>query len=216
MLSLRLQKIASLINSSDKVLDIGCDHAYLSIYLAKRNIKVLASDVNAKAMAQARINIKKENLDIPTILSDGLDNIDTQDFNTIVISGMGTSTILKILNNKEKLQSISKLIIQSNNNICELREKVTKMGYFIQNELVVLDNHKYYIIIEFQKGKKKYSYQDLMYGPVLSKDKKNKEYFSHLLDKNEAILKQIPKSNIRYRHNLKKHIRIIKKIINNN
>ena len=35
-LSKRLQKIAELINEEDTVLDIGCDHALLDIYLSNK------------------------------------------------------------------------------------------------------------------------------------------------------------------------------------
>ena len=37
-LSLRLKSIANLVDSNDVVADIGCDHAYLDIYLVMNNI----------------------------------------------------------------------------------------------------------------------------------------------------------------------------------
>ena len=51
MNSLRLKTVASFINQDDKVVDIGCDHAYLSIYLIKNKFckKVIASDINENA-----------------------------------------------------------------------------------------------------------------------------------------------------------------------
>ena len=39
-LSKRLEKIAQLIDENDNVLDIGCDHALLDIYLSKKNRKI--------------------------------------------------------------------------------------------------------------------------------------------------------------------------------
>ncbi len=219
MLSLRLKSIASLIKKDDRVIDIGCDHAYLSIYLAKQGFKnIIASDINANALNCAINNIKKENLSsqIIPILSDGLKKIDTQNYNTLVISGMGTSTILKILEDKDKLKTIKKIIIQSNNDLYKLRKSMSYEGYIIKQELVVYDKGKYYVIIEFQKGQKKYNYQELMYGPILISSSKNSAYFKYLLTKNESILAKIPKRKIIKRITLKKQNKIIKKILISN
>ena len=98
----KLLKIATLINIDDKVVDIGCDHGYLSIYLAKNKIcnKIIASDINENALNNAIGNIEKERLNnkIKVIISDGLQNID-KDIDTAVIAGMGTNTILNIIKN---------------------------------------------------------------------------------------------------------------------
>lgn len=219
MLSLRLKEIASLIKKEDNVIDIGCDHGYLSIYLAKMGCsKLIASDINSNALNNAIANIKKEKLEnkIETILSNGLENIDTQDYNTLIIAGMGTSTILKILNNKDKLKNIEKIIIQSNNDLFSLRKAMNNKGYIINQELVVLDKNKYYVIIEFINGVHKYNYSELKYGPILIKGNDHKDYFHYLLTKNINILKKIPKLKILIRIKIKKQIKIIKKILISN
>ena len=183
MLSLRLKTIASFVQKEDKVIDLGCDHGYLSIYLSQ-NIgcaQVIASDVKQSALASAITNIKKANLDnkIETVLSDGLENIDTQNYDALVIAGMGTSTILDILGKEDKLKNIKKLIIQSNNDYYKLRKEITKKNFYINNEKIVYDKGKYYLIIDFRRGKAKYNYKELLYGPILLKNKENKEYFDY-------------------------------------
>ncbi len=217
MLSLRLKTIASFLNKNDNVIDIGCDHGYLSIYLKKTVgcLHVLATDINQNALNNAINNIKKQKLadQIKTILSDGLKNIDVKDYNTIVISGMGTSTILDILSDEDKLKNINKLIIQSNNDYYELRKEITKKDYYINNEKIVYDKEKYYLIIEFKKGKQKYKKEELYYGPIASKNKENKAYFEFLLQKNLEILKNVPQNKINLRKDLEKHIKIINKIL---
>ena len=47
-LSKRLEVVASFVNDNSKVIDIGCDHGLLSIYLVNKykNVKVIASDIN--------------------------------------------------------------------------------------------------------------------------------------------------------------------------
>ena len=91
MKSKRLLAIASFIEKNDSVLDLGCDHGYLAIYLKKNNLckNVIASDISSNALDIANNNIKKYQVDIKTYLSDGLNNINDF-YDTIVIAGMGT------------------------------------------------------------------------------------------------------------------------------
>ena len=110
-LSRRLEKIATFVDNDSSVVDIGCDHALLDIYLVlnKKDIKVVASDVNKNALNNALSNIKKYKLTdkIDTVLSNGLESIDVTGLDTIIISGMGTHTMVGILyNNLSKLKCI--------------------------------------------------------------------------------------------------------------
>ena len=130
-LTKRLQTICSLVNSGSNVVDIGCDHGLIDIYLTLyNNNNCIASDINNNALEFAKNNIKKYHLEdkIPTIISDGLNNIDIPNNNTIIICGMGTSTILRILENS-KNKKIDSLIVQSNNDLYLLRKSITKLGY---------------------------------------------------------------------------------------
>ena len=65
-LSKRLEQIASFITKDNKkIIDIGCDHGLLSIYLANKynDIKIIASDINKNALNNAVNNIHKELLE---------------------------------------------------------------------------------------------------------------------------------------------------------
>ena len=165
-LSPRLKQIANYIEDNSNMVDIGCDHGLLDIYLLqnKKNIKIIASDVNKNALNNAKNNIKKYKLEdkIKTILSNGLDSIDTTNTDTIVIAGMGSHTIAGILyNNLKKLKNVNRLIIQSNNDLDFLRYKVTKIGYYIVKEELVKDAGIIYTIIEFKKGYRFYTKKQL-------------------------------------------------------
>ena len=89
-LSPRLEKIANYIPDNTSMVDIGCDHALLDIYLVqnKNNINTIASDINPNALESAKKNIKKYKLDdkIKIKESNGLENINTTSIDTIVIS----------------------------------------------------------------------------------------------------------------------------------
>ena len=134
-LSKRLQKIADFITDNAKIVDIGCDHGLLDIYIAKNrdNVKIIASDINQNALNNAIYNVNKYKLNniIECRLSDGLKNIAKDEINTIIISGMGAHTIVGILyTGMNKLKYVDNIIVQSNNNIDFLRYKITKLGYY--------------------------------------------------------------------------------------
>ena len=65
-LSNRLNAIAQFVDKKDSVVDVGCDHGYLSIYLKEviKVKKIIASDINQNALNSAINNIKKCNLNI--------------------------------------------------------------------------------------------------------------------------------------------------------
>ena len=212
-ISKRLASLASLVNSTDCVADIGCDHALLDIYLITNNIvsKVLISDINENALNGGIQNIKKYHLEDKIIskLGNGIEKI-TSDIDTLIISGMGTNTIIKILQN-DKIKQINKLIIESNNDYYLLRSYLTKNNFYIDNEQVIYDKGKYYINIVFLKGNKNYSLKELKYGPILIKGN-NHDYYNYLYQTNLNILKKIPKNNYKERFNLLKEDFYLKKL----
>ena len=54
-LSKRLEAVATLVDLDVTVIDVGCDHAYLDIYLTlNNNNKCIATDINKNALAIAK------------------------------------------------------------------------------------------------------------------------------------------------------------------
>ena len=219
-ISKRLKAIACYVDDNSSIVDIGCDHGLLDIYLSKnrKNIKIIASDVNEKALNNAISNIKKykEEDNIKTILSNGLDNIDTKDIDTIVISGMGTHTIVGILyNNLSKLKNINTLVVQSNNDLDFLRYKLSKIGFIITNETLVEDAGIIYTVIKFNKGFKIYSRKELFLGPFLMRENSNlfKKKLKQELLKLEKFYPMIPSGHFSYKNKVKWKMKILKKYI---
>ena len=214
MLSLRLSSLTKFVNYNDKIIDIGCDHALLDIFLVKNDLvkSIIASDINVQALNSGIKNIENEGLSdkISARLGDGLNVLtDKDNIDTVIISGMGTNTIMGILNN-DHLKDINKLIIQSNNDHTMLRKYVTKLGFFIKNEEYFQDNKKNYINIVFVRGNKKYSKIDLTYGPIL---KHNKPYLEIEINNIEKIEELVPKNKILLHFQLKKEKRVLKKLL---
>ena len=219
-LSNRLEKISEYIEDDMNIIDIGCDHALLDIYLAqtKENISIIASDINQNALNNAKKNIKKYKLEnkIKTFKSKGLESINTESLNTIIISGMGSHTIVGILyNSLHKLKKINTLILQSNNDIDFLREKITKIGYYIKEETLIKDSNIIYTIIVFKKGHKIYNKKQIYFGPILLK-KKEKIFIEKCqndLEKLEKFYPMIPKKRLHHRLITNWKIKNIKKVL---
>lgn len=202
-LSLRLKAVSDLIEEGSKVIDIGCDHGLLDIYLTKnKKCNCLATDISSTCLKKAQDNIKKYNLDIETKVTNGLDGIDYENYDYVVITGMGFKTIKKILENKYP----NKLIIQSNNNIEELKYHLLKK-YKMIDERIVYENDFYYVILSFEKGKKRYRYADYVIG--LNKD--NYEYINYLYNKYKSIYDKMPSKYILKRLSLYRKIRVLEK-----
>lgn len=212
MISKRLKSITTFISKDDQVVDVGCDHGLLSIYLYENKLckSIIASDINCNALSNAIENIKKRKLNIKTVISDGLSNIDTSYIDTVIISGMGTNTILHILEDKDKLKNIKKLIIQSNNDHKLLRTTLNEIGYYLQDEKIIYENKKYYITMYYIKSNKINTKLEYKYGII---KEENKDYYNYLINGNKEILKKIPLTKFKLRRKLRKEIKEIRGII---
>ena len=193
----RIDAIYSFIDLKDRVVDVGCDQAKLGILLAKRNQKSIASDISPKVIERASLDIRKLGLDnlIDLRVSNGLQNIKEKEADTLVLSGMGTHTILEILNNT-KLR-FNKIITISNNYHDILRDKMNELNYKVDKELIIKENNKYYNLILFTKGIKKYSQKELLLGLNQVDSELYKEYLNHLLNKYKTIKKSSKDKNIK-------------------
>ena len=181
-------------------LDIGCDHALLSIYLVKERdfSKAIASDNKSGPLKKARENVKYYNVSdkVKLVKAEGLDSY-TEGIDTVTISGMGGLTINKILDDNRKcLKNVDTLILSPNNYSLAVKRKMIKLGYHIDNEVLVKDNKIIYEILVFKKGRKYYSYKKLFLGPILSlkNDSLTKEYYQSILTTKKSLLKVLPKS----------------------
>ncbi len=214
MLSKRLESLIKYIDKNDKLIDIGCDHGLIDIYLVKNKIinSIIISDIHEGALKAGKGNLKKHHLEkqIDARLGNGLEVLKQDEvIDTVLISGMGTSTILKILNNNY-LKNINKLILQSNNNHEELRKEVVKLGFIITDEEYFIDNKKNYINIVFKRGNKKYKKDELRYGPILIK---NEAYLNFELENCLKIKKLIKNPKLKQKISLNREINKIKKYI---
>lgn len=179
----RIEALYSLIDINDNVVDVGCDQAKLSLMLANRNQSSIACDISENV-----INRAKKSIDSPLIdlrVSNGLSNIKEEEADTLVLAGMGTHTILEILNNT-KLR-FKKILTISNNYHDILREKMNTLNYKVDSELIIYENDKYYNLIKFIEGNRQYTKKELLLGLNHMDKQLYKEYLNYLLKKYENI-----------------------------
>ncbi len=214
-LSKRLQLVASFVDLNANLIDVGCDHAYLPIYLCQKfkNITVYASDINKNPLNIAIENIKKYGLEnrIKTILMDGIKGLE-KNIDTVIISGMGGILISDILNDKRNLKYVKTLIISPNNEFETLRKTIKKIGFKIIKERLITENKITYLVIKAIPGKKK---TDPLFGILNNKDLESIYYFTKRLNTNTSILKKLPKKYLKRRIKLIIENKKIKKFLEN-
>ena len=215
MLSIRLKAVADLVDNNKVIADIGCDHALLSIYLVENGIsnKVYAIDNKKGPLSTAKENIESANVKekIQTILDDGLTHL-PEDVDIAIMAGIGGILAINMLEKASRIPGC--MIIQANNHLKELRNYLSNKGYLIENEIILLDAGIYYEILKVKKGHQELSKEDLIFGPLLRKEKSNifvekwSKHFEHL---EQIIGKNNDTSKM---SELKEMIELIKKELN--
>lgn len=213
----RLKVIGDLVLPNSFCLDVGCDHAFLDIYLVKKNIgiRAVASDVGEGPLNQAKKNIKSEGLEgkIDIRLGDGLDTY-SEGIDTIIISGMGGRNMIGIFKkNLSVLKKVNTIIVSPNNYQIDVKKFLCKNGFMIDDEVMVKDKNFIYQVIKFVKGRKHYSKREYFFGPIFLQKKGSlfKEYYMRELKTREILLQVLPK-NYYWKHFITKmEIRMLKK-----
>ena len=148
----RLDLCASFVRKGSKIVDIGTDHAYLPIWLVYNGVtdSAVASDVRKGPLDNAKNNIIRYGLDdkIRTVLSDGLDKINSEDADDIIMAGMGAELIVAFIDRTEWLFDGSKrLILQPMTRSNILRRYLYEKGFRILDEKACVSLGKSYSVI---------------------------------------------------------------------
>ena len=199
-LSDRLQAIYDMVSFNNVVADIGSDHALLPIALVSSGkvTRAYAVEVNEGPYDMTVKNIAKYNVEnyITPMLSDGISELEV-DVTTITICGMGGNLIVDILDsNKDKLEHVSELILQPNNNEETVRIWLVNNGFDIDSEVIVFEDGVYYEVIKGVKRaiERRYTKEELYFGPILLANKgenfnnkwvKYRDYLKSVLSKIE-------------------------------
>ena len=178
-LSNRLLAAAGMVTKGNIVADIGCDHAYTSIYLCQAGIapKVIAMDVNKGPLVGARAHVNEVGLEdrIDIRLSDGLQKLVPGEADSVLLCGMGGLLMIRILSDyPEATASVKELILQPQSEVGEVRRYLHKQGYEITKEHMLKEDGKFYVMMRAVKSMVPQQYTtecDYLYGKLLLEEK---------------------------------------------
>lgn len=172
-LSDRLSKIVSMVTKGFRVADVGTDHGYVPIALVSEKIssKIIAMDVNKGPLLKAENNIKEAGLSgyIDLRLGDGLCALKPYEADCVVITGMGGLLMQRILTDGEAVvRTLKEMILSPQSDICVIRDFIEKHGFMIRNEIMLIEDGRYYTIIKAVKGSTDtYTETELEFGRCL-------------------------------------------------
>ena len=183
-LSKRMQAVADFVDGK-RVADIGCDHAFVSIYLiqTQKAESVIAMDVKEGPLAIAWENVNAYGLGhaITVRLSNGFAAMEENEADSAVIAGMGGLLMIDILRAGAKhTDNGIHLVLQPQSEIDKVREYIFSIGYTISDEKMLFEDGKYYTVIKAvpsDNAGSGYSRVEYMYG-------------RNLLNNRDLVLKQ--------------------------
>lgn len=183
-LSNRLQACASLVKPNSRLVDVGCDHGYIPVYLVTNDIipSAVACDINAGPLSSCMGLVNQYDLGdrIKCVLSDGLQNVDGDDIDDILVAGMGGELIADIL--QKCLYVKEKHIILNPMTHPEIARKwLYDNGFEINRDIIVSDGRHHYSIFDARYTGVAIERTDIDYYLGNIQDFSDKEYFAHLL-----------------------------------
>ena len=200
----RLQVIYELVQNNVKITDVGSDHGYLitKLMVDKKCSVGNCVDINEKCLQKAEKLAYEYNVynQIKFFVSDGLTDISEDSTDDIVIAGMGSELIIKIIDKCKWLKKMNNkhLILQPMLKPWVLREYLYLNGFEIKEEKVVKSQKFFYVVMLVQfSGKAKQPSLIEQFTGVLSEKitPEVRDYFLFLSKKFEMIAKQMESSS---------------------
>ena len=209
----RLETIIERMPASGCIADIGCDHAYVAIEAVRRGraARALACDVRKGPLQQAAEHILCAGLagKIETRLSDGLEKVAPGEADTVVVAGMGGPLMERIL--QGRLGDFAHFVLSPQSEIPHFRRFLLTEGMQINEETMLIDEGKYYVILNVSQRADAASSdsmyvteEDFLYGGRLLRrlDPVLKSFLEKEKTRYEGILRQTDSLEVRtaYQH----------------
>jgi len=150
-LSERLACIVELAGESDRLFDVGCDHALVPITLTLMNRcrTAYACDSRAGPLAAAASRIVRYGVAdrVMPVLADGLDGMSPGDGDTVVIAGLGGNETIRILQRAAPIPSGVAWILQPMKSAAALRLFLDQQGFRIEQEALCRDGRNIHCVL---------------------------------------------------------------------
>lgn len=153
----RLHTIASFVPLGSKLGDIGTDHAYLPVYLIQKGIIdcAIGVDIHKGPYESALETVRMYGVEhsIAVRHGNGLIPLKSGEIDTLVIAGMGGTTILEILqSNPLVLAEVATAILQPQGAEARVRRELTIQGWRLRDECLVEEDNRVYTVITFSRS----------------------------------------------------------------
>ena len=175
----------SFARGADKIIDVGCDHGYLSSYMVMHEGAsfAYACDINEGPLTNAMETVRHFGIEekVTAVLSDGLDKISENMGDTVFICGMGGELIAQILSASPwTAKGNHKLILQPMTKIEYLRTFLYRNGYHIEAERIIKEDFRFYSVMLVVGGAGECGQDNMfMFSNNMIRDSMFYEYIKH-------------------------------------
>ena len=192
----RLKLLTESVPKAHLVLDIGCDHGYVSEWLAERADvdMILAMDISAPSLEKLTNRMRywpeEKKARIRALVSDGfsyfcshgeewkilLENNTAKKPNVALLAGMGGDLMVRILREGRSVtEDLDVCIFSPHTGAYVLRKELADTGWNITSEYAIFDGGKYYEILCAERSATNadihWSKEELEYGPILLRER---------------------------------------------
>lgn len=199
----RLKAIIDNIPDNSIIADIGTDHGKIAVGAIVKNKArfSIATDISHKSLNKAKILASTYTIQdkISFREGDGLDILDSNEADTLIISGMGAKEIIAIID--RSVIVFDTYIFVPHQDTPMLRKYLSNCLYKITKDYIVECRGKYYNIIVAKKCNKevRLNYQQLMLGQSSSSNNDYINYINNEFVKLKRLLEKMPKEDNKHR-----------------
>lgn len=179
-----------------RVIDVGSDHGLLAVSCLENGIadSVICTEIHEGPAAHSREALNDAGFGdrSQVFVTDGLDGIELQKGDIIVIAGMGGLNIIDIItrcleNEDEDIMKEVMFIVQPQKSVNLVRKFFSERGFVFDDESVCTDRDFFYNIMRmscgdtpYELGSFKECYGVLLPGKAASGDDLVRKYYAHL------------------------------------
>ena len=186
-LNKRMQTITNLVDKTNVVADVGCDHGKLGVTILLQNKAdtVLFCDISAPSLEKARALTQEEGLSQKAqfFCQDGLGDVKC---NTAIIAGMGGMEILSIIKNASFLPDT--LILQPMKDSSAIRKTLSDR-YCFKKDFLIYGGDKYYDVMKLERGCDSFTELQLAFGKTNVTERS--QDFMRFLEKEYALTRRV-------------------------